>query len=938
VAERYQLPDGRIAEKTPDGKYRIVSSSPAIGPAIGNDPRIPGQLQSQALQAERTRQEIAKNPLDVANALTNIEQGRNSIRQSQIGNVQDLRKEFNALPEVKSYSEYLTQMSKALRAPNTAQGDLNVIYAYAKAMDPGSVVREGEMDMANSTSSLVQDIARRYGKIAEGNRLPAGVRHGLVESIRSAGHGFADAYAQRYRQYGEQAAAVGGPKAAKQVVGNHLGDAFNQLEKDYVARFKGSTPGISTNQRGNVIHEDSGAGLLQGSDTGFIGGKGGTHTEYSKELAGANAAINAMLKSGVPDRDIAAYLKSRGAEDAAVLDIMGQVRAVRQFQRQNPGFKGDFNVDVERQEVPNSAFQNFMNSDVGTGLALGANALSGGVGGLMAGNQTGIEAARSTHPKSALAGEVAGAVGGTLGVNKALSQVPGLAARPGARMIAADMGYGGLYGATQNPDNPGAGAAIGAFAGLAGNQIGSRALAPGLRAGGAAIGFNPAPALPKGQNILASQTLKAGPEDVINRLQEAQNLDMPFSLADAAPQLRALGGSVTRKSPDAFALASENLGNRTLGQVDRLTGIVEGEMGPRLNLPTFKEGVKKTAQAKSRPLYESAKAQPPVDDPLVNEMLQTPAGQRAARSGYDEAINNGEPVGDLVQEVDSITGQVRLVGRPSWNVLQRMKFALDEMPDQTSLARRFNSQLGKLSPDFRKANLTYAKEMRQGDIAEAGYGAASPNVRAPELSAAMAAPRNLKDPGLFRQGYGSNLIDKARGMRDSGNPYEIASMASPDQLAKMQAISPGLFGKFGQARGIEKEMSLTNQELFGGSPTASRTEADKLFEGGTADAALDLGFSVAAGTPPINAMRAGLFAGRTGFGGVKDAWRLGSLRNAQAKADEMAPILFNPDPAENLLNITEYLAAKRARDAYVQRTGLFGSAVGAPVAISLSNR
>jgi hypothetical protein len=262
-----------------------------------------------------------------------------------------------------------------------------------------------------------------------------------------------------------------------------------------------------------------------------------------------------------------------------------------------------------------------------------------------------------------------------------------------------------------------------------------------------------------------------------------------------------------------------------------------------------------------------------------------------------------------------------------------MKFALDKMPEQENLARRFNGQLGKLNPDFRKANLEYAKEMRRGDIAEAGYGAASPNIRAPELGASMAAPKNMKDPGLFRQGYGSNLIDKARGMRDSANPYEVASMASPDQLAKMQALSPGLYNKFGQARGLEGDMAATNKELFGGSPTQPRAEADKMFEGGLVDGAMDLTLSVAAGTPPINAMRAGLFAGRSGFSGMKDAWKLGSVRGAKQKADDLAPLLFNPDSEANLALLSDLVAAKKAHDEYVRRTGMFGAGIGAPLAI-----
>jgi hypothetical protein len=942
VGQKFRDEAGNIWEMDASGQPRLVSGgqSPAMGPAIGNDPRIPGSVRAQNLQAERTQQEIQNNPLNVANARTNIQQGQNSIRQSQIGNVQELRKEFNALPEVKNYSEYLTQMSKAIRAPDSPQGDLSVIYAFAKAMDPGSVVREGEMDMANSTSSTIQDIYRRYGKIQQGNRLPPEVRHGLVESIRSAGHGFADSYALKYRQYRDNAQTLGADP--KQVVGNHLGDAFRGLEQSYVAKFgksENGPPPISLDANGNAILQDRGGGSVQGSDTGLIGEKGGSHTQNFPGLEGANVAVNAMLKAGRPVEQITAYLKSRGAPEESIAGIVPQAEAIKQWQANNPGYQGDFNIDVERQQVPNSGFQNFANSDIGSGTLLGTNAALGGLPGAMAGAQPLLDAARGAHPASTFTGELAGAVGGTLGLSKVLSFLPSkyLAANPAKRLLAADLGYGGTYGATQNPDNPFMGATLGSGAALLGNVIGSKVVAPALRGIGGKLGYG-TPALPAGEGMIANQAIKANPEDVLGRLNDAAELNMPFTLSDADPRLRSLAGSAVRKSPDAYALANERLGSRTLGQVDRLTGIVEGETGPRLNLPTFKEGVKKTAQAQSRPLYESAKAQAPVDDPQISEMLQTPAGQRAARSGYDEAINNGEPVGDLVEQVDSITGQVRLAGRPSWHVLQRMKFALDAMPEQEGLARRFNSRLGTLNTDFKKANLTYAKEIRRGDIAQSGYDLANPNIKGPELSAGMAAPRNMKDPALFRQGYGSNLVDKARGMRDSANPYEMASMASPDQLAKMQAISPELHGKFGRARGIEGEMSLTNRELFGGSATQPRAEADKMFDaGGIMDFAQDAA-ALAAGTPPINVMKSKLFAGRGLFRTMDERLKFGSANTAKQRADQMAPNLFNPNSEEAAAALAEMIRQQELRNAYVQRTGMFGSAVAAPVAIGLSNR
>jgi hypothetical protein len=101
-------------------------------------------------------------------------------------NRDSLRTEFNALPEVKNYGVAVNEMGKALKAPDTPQGDLAIIYSFAKAMDPGSVVREGEMDMATATASLPQEYRAAALKLSEGKRLPPQVRQGLIESLRGA--------------------------------------------------------------------------------------------------------------------------------------------------------------------------------------------------------------------------------------------------------------------------------------------------------------------------------------------------------------------------------------------------------------------------------------------------------------------------------------------------------------------------------------------------------------------------------------------------------------------------------------------------------------------------------------------------------------------------------------------------------------------------------
>jgi len=72
--------------------------------------------------------------------------------------VDALRKEFNSLPEVKNYREVVPIINSAIKAPNTAAGDFALIYGVGKILDPGSVVREGEMNMVIKSGSPAERV------------------------------------------------------------------------------------------------------------------------------------------------------------------------------------------------------------------------------------------------------------------------------------------------------------------------------------------------------------------------------------------------------------------------------------------------------------------------------------------------------------------------------------------------------------------------------------------------------------------------------------------------------------------------------------------------------------------------------------------------------------------------------------------------------------
>lgn len=86
----------------------------------------------------------------------------------------DLRKEFNGRPEVKDFREVqgsYSVISRLAKSPPSAPGDLSLIFAFMKMLDPGSVVREGEYATAQNTTGVPDQVLNSYNRVAKGERL-----------------------------------------------------------------------------------------------------------------------------------------------------------------------------------------------------------------------------------------------------------------------------------------------------------------------------------------------------------------------------------------------------------------------------------------------------------------------------------------------------------------------------------------------------------------------------------------------------------------------------------------------------------------------------------------------------------------------------------------------------------------------------------------------
>lgn len=79
-----------------------------------------------------------------------------------------------------SLTDSYNRIAASSKDPSAA-GDLSLIFAYMKMLDPTSVVREGEFATAQNTGSIPQNIWSRYNRVTTGERLSPSIRADFVD-------------------------------------------------------------------------------------------------------------------------------------------------------------------------------------------------------------------------------------------------------------------------------------------------------------------------------------------------------------------------------------------------------------------------------------------------------------------------------------------------------------------------------------------------------------------------------------------------------------------------------------------------------------------------------------------------------------------------------------------------------------------------------------
>lgn len=114
----------------------------------------------------------------------------------------DLRKEVNALPEVKNSLSALTSFERISSAAAGESGpdDIAIIFNYMKMLDPESVVRESEYATAANAAGVPERVRAMFNRIKNGERLAPDTR----KSFLSAAARQANVYTENLRSVRER--------------------------------------------------------------------------------------------------------------------------------------------------------------------------------------------------------------------------------------------------------------------------------------------------------------------------------------------------------------------------------------------------------------------------------------------------------------------------------------------------------------------------------------------------------------------------------------------------------------------------------------------------------------------------------------------------------------------------------------------------------------
>ena len=239
----------------------------------------------------------------------------------------DLRKEFNALPDVKGFSEVSTAYEKVAKAaqlankdPKNAAADIAMIFGYMKILDPTSVVREGEFATAQNAGSIPTSIQNAYNKALNGQFQTPKQRADIVANAKEVFGTYKDRYDARQKEYEGYGMKLGfqNPQSTDVSVKPQTSSNFRSVgsttdNTKQLAQLRSSNPvdaGVKYNNLGGITYRNpngkesefvktakaAGIQFEEGGVRGKGGSEGGTYFKF-KTVGDGIDAYNLLWKT-----------------------------------------------------------------------------------------------------------------------------------------------------------------------------------------------------------------------------------------------------------------------------------------------------------------------------------------------------------------------------------------------------------------------------------------------------------------------------------------------------------------------------------------------------------------------------------------------------------------------------------------------------------------
>jgi hypothetical protein len=275
-------------------------------------PEVTPLPMSPQTQAREARDTAAAERDDIRTGIAVRDEAR-GVDYKERDYAMDLRSKFDATPPVSNYREAIPLFVQGLKSANTPQGSNALIYAYAKVMDPGSVVRETEAEgVANSDTIFGRAYAYAQKQLDGQGTFSPEAREGLLREMRSKMIQLVQSYDAERDRYRADAQAWG--IDPERVIGQHAAAPF--VDELRAADERADDPRSAATTGAANLSDESG---LSSPDEDPRGSP--RDSLFGQGISGVNEGIASTLGFPVDAMTWAMNLVPRGINAAANTEI-----------------------------------------------------------------------------------------------------------------------------------------------------------------------------------------------------------------------------------------------------------------------------------------------------------------------------------------------------------------------------------------------------------------------------------------------------------------------------------------------------------------------------------------------------------------------------------------------------------------------------------------